>query len=235
VSPTDLAARRALLARSPLFAPLAARDLDRILQLARAKRLESGQVLFQKGDPAESVYAIVSGRVRVVSTSDDGKEVVLRILRGGDVFGELGLLHDGHRTATVIGAEPCELLSIGRRDFLSLVESDARVTIPLLAVLAERIADLTDQLSDLVFHGLPVRLAKRLIELAEGYGRETAEGVLIEAKLSQQDLANLVGTSRESVNKQLRAWEEGGWLRVERGGVLLLRREKLEELARDGE
>jgi CRP-like cAMP-binding protein len=231
MSPPVIASRRALLARSPLFEPLAEKDLDRLLQVASTKRLTAEQVLFQRGDKAESVYAIVSGRVRVVSTSDDGKEVVLRMLRAGDVFGELGLLHDGRRTATVIAVEPCELISIGRRDFLALLESDARVSIPLFAVLAERIADLTDQLSDLVFHGLPVRLAKRLIQLAESYGHETKDGVFIDAKLSQQDLANLVGTSRESVNKQLRAWEQDGWLRVERGGVLLLRKDELKEIA----
>jgi len=233
VRPPHSAPQRALLARSPLFAPLSAADLDRILALARPKRLDAEQVLFSRGDVAESVYAIVSGRIHVVSTSEEGKEVVLRILRAGDVFGELGLLHGGHRTATVIAAEPCELLSIGRRDFLSLLESDARFSIQLLTVLAERIGDLTDQLSDFVFHGLPVRLAKRLIELAETYGRETKEGLRIEAKLSQQDLANLVGTSRESVNKQLRAWEDDGWVRLDHGEVIVVRRDELQELAGD--
>jgi CRP-like cAMP-binding protein len=231
VSSPPAAARRALLSRSPLFGSLKSPDLDRILQLARPKRLAHEQVLFTKGDAAESVYAIVSGRVRVVSTSEEGKEVVLRMLRPGDVFGELGLLHGGHRTATVVAAEPCELLAIGRRDFLALLESDARVAVQLLAALAERIGDLTDQLSDFVFHGLPVRLAKRLIELAESYGVDTPEGVRIEANLSQQELANLVATSRESVNKQLRAWEDDGWIRLDRAGVTLLRRDELEDLA----
>ncbi len=223
--------QRALLARSALFSTLAPADLDRILGLARTRRLAADQVLFQKGDPAGSIYAIVRGRVRVVSTSEDGKEVVLRMLGAGDVFGELGLLQGGLRTAGVIAAEPCELLSIERREFLALLARDARVPVQLLAVLATRIAELTDQLSDFVFHGLPVRLSKRLIELADAYGRETPEGVRIESKLSQQDLANLVGTSRESVNKQLRAWEHHGWIRLERGGVTLIHREKLEELA----
>ena len=227
--------RRALLARSALFSPLPAGDLDRILQLVRPKRLAEEQVLFTRGDAAESVYAIVSGRVRVISTSEEGKEVVLRMLRTGDVFGELGLLHGGHRTATVVAAEPCELMSIGRREFLALLESDARFSVRLLGVLAERIGELTDQLSDFVFHGLPVRLAKRLIELAETDGRETDEGVRIATKLSQQDLANLVGTSRESVNKQLRAWEEDRWIRVDRGEIILLQRDALQELAGDPE
>jgi CRP/FNR family cyclic AMP-dependent transcriptional regulator len=225
------AARTALLKRSSLFATLPAGDLDRIVQLVRPRRLDAEQVLCTRGDPAESVYAIVSGRVRVISTSEEGKEVVLRVMRAGDVFGELGLLHGGHRTATVVAAEPCELLSIGRREFLALLESDARFSIRLLAVLAARIGDLTDQLSDFVFHGLPVRLAKRLIGLADADGSKTGEGVRISMKLSQQDLANLVGTSRESVNKQLRLWEEDGWIRMDRGAIVLLRREELQELA----
>jgi CRP-like cAMP-binding protein len=205
------------------------------VEIARPKRLHAEQVLFSRGDAAESVYALVSGRVHVVAASDEGKEVVLRILRAGDVFGELGLLYDGHRTATVVAAESCELLAIGRRDFLALLEKDARFSIQLLAVLAERISDLTDQLSDFVFHGLPVRLAKRLLALASAYGRETEEGLRIEANLSQQDLANLVGTSRESVNKQLRAWEEEGWVRLDHGEVILLRRDELRALAGDSD
>ena len=217
--------------RSALFGPLEEDDLDRVLQLARPKRLEEEQVLFQRGEAADAVYAIVSGRIRIVSTSDDGKEVVLRILRAGDVFGELGLLAGGHRTATVIAAEPTELVAIGRREFFGLLEREPRVAVQLLAVLAEQIGDLTDQLSDFVFYGLPVRLAKRVIELANDDGVETPEGIRIELKLSQQELANLVGTSRESVNKQLRTWEDKGWIRLDRGVLLVRRPAAFEELA----
>ena len=221
--------------RSALFGPLEEDDLDRVLQLARPKRLEEEQVLFQRGEAADAVYAIVSGRIRIVSTSDDGKEVVLRILRAGDVFGELGLLAGGHRTATVIAAEPTELVAIGRREFFGLLEREPRVAVQLLAVLAEQIGDLTDQLSDFVFYGLPVRLAKRVIELANDDGVETPEGIRIELKLSQQELANLVGTSRESVNKQLRTWEDKGWIRLDRGVLLVRRPAALEDLAGESE
>lgn len=206
-----------------------------MLGLVRARRLAEDQVLCQRGETADAVYAIVSGRVRVVSTSDEGKEVVLRILRAGDVFGELGLLAGGHRTATVIAAEETELASIGRREFFELLEGEPGVAIRLLAVLAEQMGDLTDQLTDFVFHGLPVRLAKRLVELARTDGRETPEGVHIETKLSQQDLANLVGTSRESVNKQLRAWEDDGFIRHDKGEVVIRRLDELREIAGDEE
>lgn len=192
-------------------------------------------MLFQRGETADAVYAIVSGRVRIVSTSDDGKEVVLRILRSGDVFGELGLLAGGHRTATVIAAEATELVSIGRKEFFALLEREPKVSVQMLAVLAEQIGDLTDQLSDFVFYGLPVRLAKRLMALVREEGVETAAGVRIALELSQQELANLVGTSRESVNKQLRAWEDAGWIRLDRGVLLVKRRTALEELAGESE
>ena len=168
---------RALLARSRFFAALDAVDLDRVLALARRRRLDSGEILLNLGDEADSVYAILRGRVRVVSPAEDGREVLLRILQAGEIFGELGLFHGGRRTASIVASEPCELLVIGRHAFLGLIEQHPRLAIGLLSALSARIGELTEQLSDFALHSLPVRLARRILKLAEIYGQVTADGL----------------------------------------------------------
>ena len=222
---------RALLARSRFFAALDAVDLDRVLALARRRRLDSGEILLNLGDEADSVYAILRGRVRVVSPAEDGREVLLRILQAGEIFGELGLFHGGRRTASIVASEPCELLVIGRHAFLGLIEQHPRLAIGLLSALSARIGELTEQLSDFALHSLPVRLARRILKLAEIYGQVTADGLLIDARISQQDLAAWVGTTREAVNKHLRAWESAGVIRLDRMTLTILRPRELEELA----
>jgi len=222
---------RRLLAQSPLFAKLASADLERVAALGRRRHVDADELVVRHGDPAEHVYVILRGRVRVVSPSGDGKEVALRILQAGETFGELGLFHGGRRTATIIASEPCELLVLGRRDFLALVEQNPRIAIWLLAALSERISELTEQLSDFALCSLPVRLAKRILELAEIYGRPVPDGLRIEARISQQDLAGWVGTTREAVNKHLRLWEADGVIRLDRVTLTILRRTALEALA----
>ncbi len=222
---------RAVLARSPLFSALPAADVDRVVALARRRRLDEGEILFHRGEETDSVYAILRGRVRVVSPGEDGREVVLRILQPGEILGEISVFYGGRRTASIVAAEPCELLVIGRRAFLELIEQHPRLATGLLAALAERVAELTEQLSDFALNSLPVRLARRILELAEIYGKATPGGLRIDAGISQQDLASWVGTTREAVNKHLRAWATRGVIRLDRAAVTILRREELERLA----
>ena len=221
---------RTLLARSLLFRSLDGPDLARVLALARIRDLAPDETLFRRGDPADAVYAVLRGSVRVVTASDDGREVTLRILEAGQVFGELGVLHQGLRTATIVAGEDCGVLAIGRREFLALLEQRPKLAIQLLGALAARIDELTAELSDLFFLGLPARLAKKLLELARLYGEPAGEGVRIAHRVSQQDLAKLAGASREGVNKQLRTWELQGVIEVRRWQVTLRRPAILEEL-----
>lgn len=227
-----------MLAKSPFFSTLPAADLDRVVSLARRRKIPEGRALFFRGDESDAVYAILSGRVRVVSPAEDGREVVLRIQQAGEIVGELSMFHGGRRTANVVASEPCELLVLGRRAFLGLIEQHPRVAVGLLKALSARIAELTEQLSDFALRALPVRLARRLLDLADIYGEPTPEGLRIDARISQQDLAGWVGTTREAVNKHLRAWEDQGLLRLDRVAITIVRRGELERLARgrsDGE
>jgi len=220
-----------ILSQFPLFSQLSRRDLEEVTKLARIKRLDRGEVLFRKGDKGSQVYALVSGRVNVVSRSTEGKVAIVRIIAPGEVFGEIALLTDMERTATVVAGERAEMLSLDRREFLPFLEQHPKVAIKLVRTLAEWLAMSTEDLEDQWFRSLPCRLAKKVLALANAYGKQISGGIKIDLKMSQQDLGNLVGGTRESVNKQLRAWQENGLIRVERGHIIVLDRAKLESAA----
>jgi CRP-like cAMP-binding protein len=223
--------RRSLLQKIPLFAGLAPERLEALTAVATTKRLAAREELFHKGDPAAQVYVVASGRLKVVTTSADGDEVLFAIVDEGEVVGELPMLTGGHRTASVVALEPCELLALARRDFLRFLREQPEAAIELMVVLAERLVRISEFAEDALFLALPARLAKKLLHLAERYGAEAAGGTRIGLRLSQGELADLVGTTRESVNKQIRAWTEDGVLRMERGEVTILDAPRLERFA----
>jgi CRP/FNR family cyclic AMP-dependent transcriptional regulator len=226
--------RRESLARVPAFSGLEQRDLDQLAQATHTTTLQPKEELFHKGDEGTRLYVIVRGRCRVVTTSMDGSDAQFTIMNPGEVIGEVTLFGGGERSATVTAVDECELLSLDRRDFFPLLRSNPDVAIQLLEVLAQRLRRVSEQMEDTLFLGLPARLAKKLLSLAEQYGRPAQDGVRIDMQLSQSELGTMVGTSRESVNKQMRAWEEAGLVRSTRGSITLLKPGKL-ELCADGD
>lgn len=223
--------RRGLLQKVPLFSGLAPEQLAPLVEAATTRRLRAREELFHKGDEAAQVYVVASGRLKVVSPSSEGDEALLAILDEGEVVGELPLLTGGRRTANVVALEPCELLALARRDFLRFLRERPEAAIELMVVLAERLVRITEFAEDALFLALPARLAKKLLHLADRYGEAVAGGTRIGLRLSQGELAELVGTTRESVNKQIRAWSEGAIVRMERGEITILDAERLERLA----
>lgn len=223
--------KRDLLAKSILFHQLPAEDLDRLVAFAKTKRIAAREVICHKAERSNQLSAIISGRVKLSTMSEDGKEMMFGIFGPGEIFGEISLLDGEERTATVTAIEPTELLLIERRDFIAFLERHPTVAIRLLGTLALRLR-LTDELfEDTIFLNLPVRLAKRLLVLADSCGQETAQGMRIGMKLSQQDIGSMIGTSRESVNKQMRAWEAQGLIKCEKGYITISRLDRLENLA----
>lgn len=223
--------RRQLLASVPLFAGLAERELDALLAVTTTKRLEARAALFHKGDPGNTLYAVMRGRLKASVAGGEGKEIVFNLMGPGEVIGEIALLDGSARSATVEAVEPSELLSLQRRDLVAMLERHPKVAIRLATVLAQRLRRLSALTEDTRFLNLPARLAKKLLELAASHGAKTAAGVRIGVKLPQHQLGEMVGTSRESVNKQLRAWVAEGWIRVEKGYVTLAKVDEIEALA----
>ena len=173
----------------------------------------------------------MSGRIKISTLSESGKEVVLNILGPGEMFGEIALIDGRERTADAGAMAASELLVIQRRDFMPFLERRPDVSARLLVVLCERIRWVSDLYEDAVFLDLPARLSKHLLRLAKTYGEPVPNGVMISLKLSQQELGNLMGTTRESINKQMRKWTEAGIVQVDHGYVVILRPVELEKLA----
>jgi CRP-like cAMP-binding protein len=229
---SPIVSRREMLARITIFSDLRPDEIDLLLAVTATRRLKPREVLFRKGDPGSQLYGVLTGRLRVSTSGADGKEIVFGYHEPGEVFGEIALLDSDPRSATIEAVEPSELMTLHRRDLIPFLEKHPRVAISLAGVLARRIRRLSEVMEDARFLSLESRLAKKLVHLARTYGRKDPSGVRIDLRLRQHELGELVGVSRESVNKQLRAWGQEGLVRFERGYITVLDPEGLEALAR---
>ncbi len=223
--------RRELLRSVSLFSFLDARELDRLIQATTTRRLASKAVLFRKGDPGNQLFGVLTGSLKVTGVGSDGKDVVFRLMGPGEVIGEIALLDSEPRSATVSAVEATTLVTLHRRDFVPFLEQHPRAAIGLATVLAERVRRLSERAEDRQTMSLPARLAKRLLALAAEHGARPVIGGPVEIRLPQQDLADLVGTTRESVNKQLRIWEDEGIVGLGRGRTVLKQPKLLAEIA----
>ncbi len=213
--------QRQVLRRSTLFARLGDEETDHILAHARIAKYAAGDQIVMKGDPGDSMMAVLNGHVSISAPSPDGRHVVLSVLHEGDIFGEIALLDGKERTADVNALTECDILIVPRRSLWSLLERRADICIDLMLVLCERLRHTTEQVEDLAFLHLESRMAKALLRLLDESrsGQARAEPAAI--RISQRALGELVGGSRESVNKHLNAWKELGIVSIEKGGIVI--------------
>lgn len=210
-----------LLSSSFLFSGLNDEEFEKIAAFAKVKKISGDKTVFSKGDPGNSMFAVISGRLKVQNISEDGKSLIMGFLEPGAVFGEIAVLDNKPRTASILSVEPSELLVIDRAPFMRFLETYPSVAIKLMMAICERLRTTDEFLENLVFMSVTSRLARMLRILADKYGVATPSGTEISMKISQGELANLIGTSRESVNKQLRAWEESALLSHQDGRMTL--------------
>ena len=218
--------------RAPLFSAL---DDEASASLRRTMvevRLGRSEVLFAEGDPGDRLYVIGSGKIKLGRTSGDGRENLLAILGPGEMFGELSLFDPGPRTATATSVGECRLIGLGHEDLQPFLLRHPEVAQTLLHALARRLRRTNETLADLVFSDVPGRVAKALLDLSTRFGRPADDGVLVAHELTQEELAQLVGASRETVNKALADFASRGWLRLEARAVVLLDVERLRRRAR---
>jgi CRP/FNR family transcriptional regulator, cyclic AMP receptor protein len=210
-------------ARVSLFANLDEESLRELAAATRKRTFRPGEVIFHRDDPGQVLYVIREGKVRIYITSPDGQEVTLVVMGAGEYFGELALL-DGHpRSASAIALEPVEVLALQRSDFLNAVQRHPRIAIQVMHVLSLRLRQTDSMIEDLLFLDVHGRVAKKLLELAELHGARTPEGIRIEMKLTQTDLAALVGASRESVNKVIGYFIDKRFINTEKRKITILR------------
>ena len=221
---------RILLSESFLFNELSKNELDNIVDFIKIRAVKAREIIVRKSDLGKEMFILVEGKVSLSTISEDGKELTFGILGKGDMFGEISLFDNLERTATVTAVEPTELLVIEQQHLIPFIKENPDVAIKLLRAMALRLR-YTDQLfEDAMFKQLPGRLAKKILSLASHFGQDTIDGVRISVKLSQNDIGKMSGASRESVNKQMRVWEEEGLIRFDKGYITINRREELEAL-----
>ncbi|WP_428487873.1 Crp/Fnr family transcriptional regulator [Rhodopila sp.] len=226
----DAAARRQALTRTQIFRSLDPALIDAVLARASVRRIARNDVIRRRGDAGTGMVIIVSGRVRIGLISADGREVTLTMLGPGEALGEMTLLDGGECSADATAQEDCVLLIIERTQFLRLLRSNNDLCLHLLSVLFERLRHTNAALEDMALLDLPTRLGRLLLRLSGNYGVAGSRGSRIEVKLSQKDLSNLAGASREKVNRQLRQWEADGVIGKENGRLLIMRPEALAPL-----
>lgn len=211
-----------LMQQAVLFAGLAEGALAELAATAHYLRLETDQTLFLKGDPGHQLFIVARGVIRISSTSDDGKETTLNLMHSGQMFGEVAVLDGQDRTANAIAHEPSELLVIERRELMAFLDRNPEAMRRMLVAVCARLRWISEALEDAHFLDFPRRLAKRILLLAKLFGHPHSEGgIRIAVQLSQQDLAELLVVTRESVNRQLRQWESDGLMTL-RGGYLVV-------------
>jgi len=220
-----------LLGNCTLFNNIPPEDLKGLVPFVKTRKVKTRTVICHRGEPGTQMFVIVDGRVTLHTDSEDGKELVFGMLGGGEIFGEIAIFDGYERTASVVASEPTELLVIERRDFIPFLEKNAKVAIKLLATLAMRLRRTDELFEDIFFRNLPGRLAKKFLGLAETYGNKTDTGIEIGIKLSQREIGRLTGATRESINKQMRAWEEDGLISCEKGIITINKPEELEDIS----
>jgi CRP-like cAMP-binding protein len=204
-----------LLARTPLFAGLNESELLGLGACARQRSYRRGQYIFHQGDTGDAVFVLTEGRVKVIFASADGDEMILATLQPPDVFGELALIDGGPRSASIQTLEPTAVLTLTRATLLELMSRQPAVTDVILRSLGMLVRRMIAQAADLVFMDLHGRVAKLLLRMIEDLSDHSSQLTSLDLKMTQSDLAAMVGGSRQSVNQILGQFERRGYLRIE--------------------
>lgn len=221
-----------LIANVPLFGALDDSDQVSLRERMTETSLRRGETLFDEGDQGDRLYIVVEGKVKLGHTAPDGRENLIAVLGPGEMVGELTLFDPGPRTATATAVAPSRLLMLEHSALMGLIDARPELAKHMLRALAQRLRRTNEALADLVFSDVPGRVAKALLDLADRFGERRDEGVHVPHDLTQEELAQLVGASRETVNKSLADFVSRGWIRLEGRAVLLLDVDRLRRRAR---
>ena len=221
-----------VLRQAPLFSALDDEAAAALRTSMTESRIRRGSVLFHEGDEGDQLYVVVEGKVKLGRTVPDGRESLLAILGPGQMFGELSLFDPGPRSATATAVIDTTVVALSHADLLRWLEGRPVVAQGLLNQLASRLRKANDVVADLVFSDVPGRVAKALLDLASRFGRQADDGVHVNHDLTQEELAQLVGASRETVNKALADFASRGWIRLEPRSVVIMDMDRLSRRSR---
>jgi CRP/FNR family transcriptional regulator, cyclic AMP receptor protein len=219
-----------ILRKHSIFGKLPKPMIERLGSYVTTRVVRRGATIFARGDPGTALMAIQSGTVKIRVSATNGHEAVLNVIHEGEIFGEIALL-DGHpRTADAVAMSDCQLMIIERRDFIPFVSEQPEVALKLIEILCARLRRTSQQVEDVMYLNLPTRLAKAVLRLAD----EAGGGWPRKISVTQREISQMIGMSRESTNKQLRSWAQAKWVRLERGRLVVLQPDVLADIARNG-
>jgi CRP-like cAMP-binding protein len=228
---TSSSDKLAVLRRHPIFCDLDPEAFEQLCRYAKRSTLKRGAAIFAKGDPGNSLYAVISGTVKISTSSPEGRSAIFNLIGAGGTFGEVALLDGLARTADATANTSCELFVIDRREFLPFVRSQPGLAMKFIELLCSRLRWTSDQVEEVILQNLPGRLASALIRLTEKHKLEPAGRTIT---VTQQEISEMVGMTRESINKQLRSWASRNWVRLEHGAIVVLDAGALQALAEAG-
>jgi CRP/FNR family cyclic AMP-dependent transcriptional regulator len=220
-----------VLRQHPIFRDLEPDAVEQLCRYAKQMSLKRGATIFSKGDPGNSLFAVISGTVKISISSPDGRNAILNLISVGDVFGEMSVLDGQPRSTDAIANTNCELFVIDRRDFLPFVRGQPELAMKFIELLCARVRWTSDQVEQVILQDLPGRLASALLGLTE---RRKLEPESHTIAITQQEISEMVGMTRESINKQLRVWASRSWVRLEHGAIVVLDTGSLRELVEAG-
>jgi CRP/FNR family transcriptional regulator len=220
-----------VLRQAPLFNALDEEEARALRRQMTEVKLSRGEHLFSEGDDGDCLYVVLDGKMKLTRAATDGRENLLSVLGPGDMFGELSLFDPRPRTSTASAVTDATLASLRHESLRPWLKERPEVSTHMLRALAQRLRRANDVTADLVFTDVPGRVAKNLLDLADRFGTEESDGLHVHHDLTQEELAQLVGASRETVNKALADFAARGWLQISARSVLILDQERLRKRA----
>ncbi len=206
-----------LLRNVPLFAILPETQLQLLTRVVGRKSFPRNSTIMSAGDPTDALFIVISGRLKVMMSDDEGREVILAILSQGEFFGEMGLLDDAPRSATVIAIEPCELLMISKADFKKCLQENFDICMGVMRGLVKRLREADKKIGSLALMDVYGRVARLLMEMAELIDGQR----VVTKKLPKQDIAKMIGASREMVSRVMKDLQTSGYIEVRAGSIFL--------------
>jgi CRP/FNR family transcriptional regulator/CRP/FNR family cyclic AMP-dependent transcriptional regulator len=205
----------------PLFADLDDTDVESLIAVASRRKFPKDSVIFFEHDPGDSLFMIVSGRVKVTILSDDGREIILSVLGERDFFGEMSLLDNEPRSATAIAMEDTEVVILHQKEFLSIVEKRPRILVLLLAVLSSRLRKANHQIGSLALLDVYGRVASVLLDMAKENGVRLKDGRICFRRPTHQEIANMIGATRETVSRMISDLQRQGYIEISGKNVII--------------
>ncbi|MBI2252946.1 MAG: Crp/Fnr family transcriptional regulator [Armatimonadetes bacterium] len=220
------------LKRFNLFKSLPPEDIETLAKISYMINVKQREPIYFPGETANTIYTIKSGLVKISKLSPDGKEIILVILSQGEIFGEMTIMGEEFRDVEAKAMEDTLLCVSKKDDFLNILRKNPKFSFSITKLISFRLKQIEAKLENLLFKDVPTRLAETLIQLSQQYGIATARGAKFKARFTHQDLANLIGSTRETVSSFLAAWKKDGIIDMEGRKIVLLNLDKLHQLAK---